>query len=338
MEISVIIPVYNVEKELDKCIRSILIQTFHDFELILINDGSTDSSGAICDKYAKDDKRVIVIHKQNEGVSKARNIGINEAKGKYLMFIDSDDWIEEDTLGKLINTVHNTNHDLVMFSIIYDYYNEKENIEKSIIKGSKELISIKLSDFKDKFKDLFEECNFLSSCNKLFLSSIVKENNILYDEETLVYEDFNFNLKVFMKSKSICILPEVLYHYKIEIHNSGIAKRNKLDITKDINRVTGTLMEFLEYIQCDEETYKYMYEYMFVLYYHCFNKILEKNNGTVKEKRRVISKLNNDSNFRIVMDKHGNKITFYKFIYILMRFKMYNSTYFIMKLRTRVSK
>ena len=100
-EISVIVPVYNVEKYVGRCIDSILNQTFTDFELILVNDGSTDNSGVLCDKYAKSDDRIKVIHKENGGLSDARNCGIDESLGEYLSFIDSDDWVENNFLKTL---------------------------------------------------------------------------------------------------------------------------------------------------------------------------------------------------------------------------------------------
>ncbi|EME8139564.1 glycosyltransferase, partial [Enterococcus faecium] len=95
-EISIIVPIYNVEQYLRKCVDSILAQTFTDFEVILVDDGSPDNSGAICDEYAKLDSRVRVIHKENGGLSDARNAGIEIAKGKYLGFVDSDDFIDKD--------------------------------------------------------------------------------------------------------------------------------------------------------------------------------------------------------------------------------------------------
>ena len=97
-KISVIVPVYNTEKYLDRCIQSILAQTYTDFELLLINDGSTDSSGAICDKYAKQDVRVRVFHKENGGASSARNMGLDNAKGEWVTFCDSDDTLKQNAL------------------------------------------------------------------------------------------------------------------------------------------------------------------------------------------------------------------------------------------------
>ena len=113
-ELSVIVPVYKVEKYLSKCIDSILAQTFTDFELILIDDGSPDRCGEICDEYAAKDSRIIVIHQQNKGVSAARNAGLEIAKGKYIGFVDSDDWIEPEMYQILIATANETASELVI--------------------------------------------------------------------------------------------------------------------------------------------------------------------------------------------------------------------------------
>ncbi|EOH87788.1 glycosyltransferase family 2 protein [Enterococcus pallens] len=127
-EISIIVPVYNVEKYLHKCVDSILIQTFTDFEVILVDDGSLDNSGQICDEYAKKDDRVKVIHKKNGGLSDARNAGIDVAKGKYLGFVDSDDYIERDMYELLYENIVKEKADLSICGIYHVY--EGKNPEK----------------------------------------------------------------------------------------------------------------------------------------------------------------------------------------------------------------
>lgn len=113
MKISVIIPVYNVENYLERCIKSVISQTFKDLEIILVDDGSTDRSGQLCDKFAKDDSRIKVIHKKNGGLSSARNSGIDIAIGEYITFVDSDDWILPDAYEYLLNVIEKTNADIV---------------------------------------------------------------------------------------------------------------------------------------------------------------------------------------------------------------------------------
>jgi glycosyltransferase involved in cell wall biosynthesis len=129
-EISIIVPVYDVEKYLKKCVDSILNQTFKDFELILVDDGSPDNSGAICDQYAEKDSRVRVIHKENGGLSDARNAGIEVARGKYLGFVDSDDFVNEDMYKQLYTSIIENNADLSICGI-FDLYEGKTPIKKT---------------------------------------------------------------------------------------------------------------------------------------------------------------------------------------------------------------
>ena len=130
-EVSVVINMYNSEKYLRKCIDSVLAQTFTDFELILVNDGSKDHSLDICKEYAEKDKRIRIVDKENGGLADARNAGLDAAKGKYLEFIDADDWIEPDLLEKCVTKLHETDADIVIFDI-YQYF---------VATGKKEVVS-----------------------------------------------------------------------------------------------------------------------------------------------------------------------------------------------------
>jgi len=125
--ISVIIPVYNIESYITRCIESILNESYKKTELLLINDGSTDGSGSICDKFANRDSRVKVFHQENKGVSAARNLGIHKAKGKWIIFVDGDDWIEENSLRKLIDTYPNSNLDIL---VARSFINDGNNVGK----------------------------------------------------------------------------------------------------------------------------------------------------------------------------------------------------------------
>ncbi|MGN0140652.1 MAG: glycosyltransferase family 2 protein, partial [Roseburia sp.] len=131
--VSIIVPVYNSEKTLGRCIDSILNQTYREFELILLDDGSTDTSGEICDAYAKEDDRVRVVHKENSGVSDTRNRGIAMARGEYLQFLDSDDWITPDATGLFVRTATECQCDMVIaefYRVIGDRVSQKGAIEE----------------------------------------------------------------------------------------------------------------------------------------------------------------------------------------------------------------
>ncbi|WP_302940453.1 glycosyltransferase family 2 protein [Megamonas funiformis] len=128
--VTIIVPVYNVDKYLKRCIDSILCQTFCDWKLLLIDDGSTDKSASICDEYVKLDTRIKVVHKKNEGVSTARNLGIKLAKGKYITFIDSDDWIEKDFLEIIVSEKEKMNVPILVTGFVVEYNNKKKYIFK----------------------------------------------------------------------------------------------------------------------------------------------------------------------------------------------------------------
>lgn len=124
--ISIIVPVYNTEKYLDKCIQSVLAQTYTNWELLLIDDGSTDSSGAICDKYAAEDNRIRVFHKENGGVSSARNLGLDNAQGEWISFVDADDWIENSMLHDAYQKAMDENAEIIFTDIKYHYLDIKK--------------------------------------------------------------------------------------------------------------------------------------------------------------------------------------------------------------------
>lgn len=142
LDVSIIVPVYNVDKYLERCIKSILKQSFLNWELLLINDGSTDKSGFICDKFSQKDERIRVVHKKNEGVSATRNLGISLARGRYITFVDADDWIEKDLLEQMICEKEKMNVPILITGFVVDYGNKTQHIfkkSKSSILNKKEV-------------------------------------------------------------------------------------------------------------------------------------------------------------------------------------------------------
>ena len=199
--ISIIVPVYNVEKYLDKCIQSILSQSYRDFELLLIDDGSTDTSGSICDKYASMDTRVRVFHKENGGVSSARNLGIKEAIGDWITFIDSDDWIYADLLKSYIN--HFSYHaDLYIQGFIDS--NGNQFVEKEAFWNGDDLI-VKIDNIEHQL------IGFV--WNKLFRASIIKNNQLFFDEKITMIEDLLFVYNYMIHADSVLNIPHINYYY-----------------------------------------------------------------------------------------------------------------------------
>lgn len=194
-KISIIVPVYNVEKYLPKCIESILNQSFKNFELILINDGSTDKSGEICNKYSEIDKRIKVIHNKNIGLAGTRNVGLKISKGEYIGFIDSDDYISEDMFKLLYNSCIEENSDISTIGICEvdeNYAKINEFIPKDI-----------------KFSELLKRAH---ACNKLYKKSLFIQNNLFY-KEGRYYEDLELIPKIFILAKKISYVNHIGYFY-----------------------------------------------------------------------------------------------------------------------------
>ncbi len=207
--ISVIVPVYNVEKYLDKCIKSIVNQTYQNLEIILIDDGSTDESAKICDLWAEKDERITVIHKANGGVSSARNMGLEHASGDYIGFIDSDDFIENDFYELLLNNMNEYNADVSRCIYRYAY-------DDGHTKASDELNEdiVVFDNNIDVLNDLHNSGHkSVVLWNKLYKASILK--NVRFDELLKVGEDVVFNYFAFKKANRMVCQDIPKYNYRM---------------------------------------------------------------------------------------------------------------------------
>lgn len=207
--ISVIVPVYNVEKYLKKCLDSIVNQTYKNLEIIIVDDGSTDNSGLICDEYSKNDSRIKVIHKKNGGLSDARNVGLDNANGKYISFIDSDDYIEENMIICLYHDCEDNNCQMASSNKIYELENEKKYYTKEVIKS--EVVNKEMA-----LKNLL--LNDPSVANKLFNKELF--NDIRFIKGKL-YEDILTTPNLIEKCDNVFLDEKYFYHY-IQHENSII--------------------------------------------------------------------------------------------------------------------
>jgi glycosyltransferase involved in cell wall biosynthesis len=211
--LSIIVPVYNTEKYLYRCINSILSQTYIDFECILVENGSSDNSPKICDEFKEKDKRIIVIHQEARGVSHARNIGIDIAKGSYICFVDSDDWLSLNYCALLKENIEN--YDLVICGI----YQTVDGISKAIKIVNKDVIYNRksfFSNFSKIRKSKYSDIILLHSLwNKIYRRDIINHNNgIRFKEEISLGEDYIFNLEYITRCNGIRLIPELLYYYR----------------------------------------------------------------------------------------------------------------------------
>lgn len=223
--ISVIIPVYNVEKYLSECVDSVLKQTYENFEIILVDDGSTDGSGAMCNEYAARDSRIRVIHKANGGASSARNVGIGAAAGDYLYFPDSDDYITPDALEKLLNRAEKEDADLVFF----DAVSFDEDTGEESRKNYSHKASYETENGLSVMKKLLKNGEFHVSVPLLFMKKELITKNGLRQTEGVMYEDMLFTPQLFAYSKASAYLPEYLYrrrYRKSSVMTSAVTEKN----------------------------------------------------------------------------------------------------------------
>ena len=206
--LTVVIPVYNVEKYLKRCIESILIQEWKNYDILLVDDGSTDNSPQICDDYAKAYDFISVIHKKNGGLSAARNTGISHAEGEYVYFPDSDDWIEPDTFISLAEVVESQKFDIISFN-------------REFVKGEEDAIVsepevTQVFEGKDAFVQMLKHSYITGFANdKIYRKSLFIDNNILFPKGKY-YEDLGTNYKLFLSAKKVYATNQKYYHYLID--------------------------------------------------------------------------------------------------------------------------
>lgn len=266
-EISIIVPIYNTENRISKCIESILNQSFKDFELLLINDGSTDGSYDICKKYEQMDKRIRLFDRKNSGVSASRNIGIRQAQGNYVMFCDSDDTVERDWCQKL-------------FESIVGHPDAFINCGMSIVNAERTVSSLKITD--NNLKQIMGKEDYYllhkigisgSPCNKIFSVNILNANNITFDENISFAEDVKFCCDYFSFCEEIVMINTSLYNYYRDGENNSLTTKyhNKL---YDMQKLT---YEFRKMYIAEKYRQSFLREY-FYKFSQCLENTFDKRN------------------------------------------------------------
>ena len=223
--VSVIIPVYNVEDYLCECVDSVINQTYKNLEIILVDDGSTDSSGKICDDYSKKDERIAVIHQTNGGPSKTRNAGLDHAKGKYIYFLDSDDYIELNALEMLANTAESNGADLVFFDA-HSFSDNGDQIRQGyVVKGTYETKS-----GYEVLADLHKNKDYHCAIYLLFIKrNLIEENKVTFLESAYCSEDMLFTYQIYCQAKKVIQCKNTLYYRRYRsgsIVTSGKSERH----------------------------------------------------------------------------------------------------------------
>lgn len=218
IKVSIIVPVYNVEKYIQRCLESLVNQTLEDIEILIINDNTPDNSMKICEEYAKQDNRIKIFSKENEGLGLTRNYGIERANGEYIAFVDSDDYVSKDMCEVLYNAAKKNNADIVYGGIFYDDNNGKivksPCVEEEIIWKDNEVKSLLLDFIATKPEEKKDTIMEVSVWKTLFRKEIFDRYNIRFvSERQFISEDVIFDIDFFMKSKCIVAIPECVYYY-----------------------------------------------------------------------------------------------------------------------------
>ncbi|HAT4298909.1 glycosyltransferase [Clostridium perfringens] len=219
--ISIIVPVYNVEKELPRCVNSLINQTYKNIEIILVDDGSLDNSGVICDEYEKSDSRIKVIHKNNGGLSDARNVGLREATGDYILYVDSDDFIKKDSCQRFIRLLTDK-PDIVVSNACEKHKNYVSEIKHSNLDEGKIYTGDEYIMLATKVKEWYAP-----ACFNLYSREFLIQNNLFF-VKGLVHEDMQMLPRVFLKARTIKYLDYMFYQYIIR--DNSITQNTKKEI------------------------------------------------------------------------------------------------------------
>lgn len=301
MKFSIIIPVFNVEDYLKKAINSVIKQEYHDKEIILVNDGSTDASGKICDDFAKKYSFIKVIHKENSGVSDARNMGIDKATGEYILFLDADDYWKTNFLGELSSLIRKKNYPDFIFSN-GEYRLNSEEINLKLHKFSKKKFNNLEAEETLKYILTNTNKNLFSVWRGIYKTKIIKKNEIKFESGISIGEDADWLFRFVLKSKCSFLYENPFYVYRVNRKNSAMntkSKENLISFLKIIKKwidlyesCPNHINKIICYELCNNyiENFKYIYNYeeSFINYF--------------------INEINNSNLLKYVDSDFGNKI------------------------------
>lgn len=279
--VSIIIPIYNIEKYIEECVNSVLTQSYENIEIILVDDGSKDKSPIICDNLCKKDNRVQVIHKKNGGLSSARNAGIKVAKGDYIAFIDGDDyWNDKEFLQDAVKYIVESDADFINYGL--KKYYEKEDIMQEG-KYIFDRNSIDINDKKKTLDYLISNNLYISSaCTKLVKRQTIQDNNLIF-REGIFSEDVDWSVRLLVCSKRIDVINKTPYVYRYR--SNSISKTLGI---KNVEDLIGNIEKSISYISKDD---MFEYEYLSYIAFQYLTLLIIPNYVNEKISQNTISKI-----------------------------------------------
>lgn len=330
--VSVVIPVYNVERYLNRCVESVVNQTYKHLEIILVDDGSPDNCPNMCDEWAKKDSRIKVIHKQNQGAGFARNTGIDIATGKFICFFDSDDYIDDSTIAKCVESATKNNADVVMFGHNDAYPNgavksHKVISNKYVFSGAEIVNEVLPSLY------TYDFGLGISLCMKMFDLDLINRNGLrLKSEQEVASEDAFFILELFPKSSTVTIIPECLYYYYkngnsfSRTYRENMIETNNMFIIKSLS-----VAESLKLPQSVKSHLKVRYHY----YVLAAMKLLLLSNYCKKDKKQIIKAMFSNKVLHSTLDFETLKLEgkMLRLFFIFIKLKWYVLSLLMLKIK-----
>lgn len=327
--ISVIVPIYNSEKYLRQCINSLIRQTYEDIEVLLIDDGSKDGSSEICLEYTKNDKRIKYIYQENQGVSSARNTGLDNLSGEYVLFVDSDDWLPENAIELMCEKAATTEADLVIGSYTEIYSTHENSIVFNIE-------SIKAKDEIAKYLgQSFLTAIASSPCVKLFRVS--KISDLRFDRTMSLGEDLFFNLHYFRRIENVEIISDCCYYYRItdELSLTKSYKDNYYTAMREIYKYANNYFDEIEELySCDVCREKVAYKLFSFAIAFAVRQVEQ--NYPKKSCLVYIKNLGRDSSFLDAIRNVGSCSFAERVIILLMKYKLYGLIYYGVRIRAKI--
>lgn len=343
MVLSIIIPVYNVEKYLRNCLDSIINQTIKDVEIIIVNDGSTDGSSVICQEFLECDERIKLIEKENAGLCAARNDGINAAKGKWIAFVDSDDWCDNDYFERMIESLPTDDIDIHMAG---GCYRNSETTETVWVTHSNVFFTDNETDIKREMKrtlaytyGVTRKNNMYSTgspWDKIYRTEFLKKNKLFFDESSRAWEDLEFNFFAFDIATKVSCSNVIGYHYR-QVSNS-ITKGYNPNKKERSDRYCRLILDYISTKFPNDESFKKCYRFRALtvmtdlMRCYLFN---DNNHSTWKQKRDELTRITQETHYYEAIGNASNEYYTIRqiIVRVLLKYRIYLPIYFYYKLK-----
>lgn len=314
--VSVVVPIFNSEKHLNTCIESLINQQFDDFEVLLINDGSTDNSLNICKKYSEEYDYIKILSKSNGGTSTAKNLGIRNAKGKWIVFVDSDDYVDKNYLSKLYSNVVKHDTDLVAAGLKIDYERDGLSIKLHVPENS-------IFRNKDNLKEGIYTLDYYALLNvnvsKIYRKEILKTNLIFFSDNLSTGEDLAFNCNYFQHINSMYLIADTPYHYVRRDEESLVNsyKKNLIDMVAQCNQ---SRQQLYSHFNMNEKKHKKLYARSYVDYMATCIPNLYRNNSNLNkvDREQQLKRIINDPQLQLYVNYYPTEKNLLTSFFLIM--------------------